>query len=57
MCIRDSRWTNGDQYSGQWVQGRKHGKGRMQWSNGDAWEGRFENDSQGTEGTLTRKGG
>ena len=31
-------WTNGDVYDGDWVDNKKHGKGKMTYPNGDLLE-------------------
>ena len=45
MCIRDS-------YTGAWLNGNKHGFGRLTWTSGDYWEGEFRDGQQTDNGQL-----
>ncbi len=33
------KYTNGDEYTGTWSQGKKHGKGVYTYSDGDYYDG------------------
>jgi hypothetical protein len=47
-------WTNGDMYTGQWVNDRKNGCGTFYWRNGDKYIGEFENDLRHGFGTYIK---
>ena len=38
------RWSNGDQYVGEWKDGKKHGLGKMTSLDGNFFEGTWKND-------------
>ena len=52
------QFSNGASYQGQWMNGKKDGRGILVWSNG-AWryEGTFKNDMKHGMGTLTFSNG
>jgi hypothetical protein len=31
-------------YEGEWLNGKKHGNGKLEWGNGDTYEGSFVDD-------------
>lgn len=35
-------WASGEQYAGEWLDNKKHGKGTMVYKNGDKYEGEWE---------------
>lgn len=37
-------WTSGEQYQGEWLDNKKHGKGTMTYKNGDRYEGEWEDN-------------
>jgi hypothetical protein len=37
-------YVNGDEYNGQWVNGKMHGRGKFVWSNGEVFDGDWAND-------------
>ncbi len=37
-------FSDGRIYEGDFLQGKKHGKGRYFWPNGQVYEGEFKND-------------
>jgi hypothetical protein len=44
--------TDGNTYTGMFVQGRKHGRGKNTFSNGNVYEGEFKNDVIEGEGAM-----
>ncbi len=38
------RYSNGDEYVGDWLDDKKHGAGSYTWANGDKYEGVFRDD-------------
>lgn len=38
------RWSNGDQYIGEFKEGQRNGRGKFIWKNGTTYEGQFIND-------------
>ena len=45
-------YNNGDVYKGNWVAGRKEGKGLYYYNDGSRYEGDFENDMMNGEGII-----
>ena len=43
---------NGDFYTGAWVNGNRHGLGRLTWTTGDYWEGEFRDGKQTDNGRM-----
>ena len=39
VVIADCKWSNGDSYDGEYVEGRKEGVGQFRSANGDTYEG------------------
>ena len=35
------RWADGMEYSGEWLNGKKHGQGKLTYANGHRYEGEF----------------
>ena len=35
-------YTNGSVYDGQWKEGEKHGKGKMEYDDGDIYDGEWK---------------
>ena len=35
---------SGDQYDGQWLNGKMHGRGKFTWSNGEVFDGEWAHD-------------
>jgi hypothetical protein len=50
------RWTNGA-YTGQWQDGKRHGKGVMVWDDGDIYDGDFMFDKRHGRGKYTYTSG
>ena len=42
-CLFRKLYQNGDSYEGDWVNGKRDGKGKMIYANGDAYEGDWVN--------------
>ncbi len=45
-------YTNGDKYSGDWVDGRKEGNGRYDWADSSYYIGEFKNDFRDGKGNY-----
>ena len=54
---RTEFYSNGDQYSGEFVNGKYNGNGTYTWANGDRYEGEFANGQIEGVGCLTFKNG
>ena len=39
------RYSNGERYEGEWLHGKKHGKGVFKQGNAVIYEGRFDHDA------------
>lgn len=48
-------YPNGDQYEGQWKDGKMHGSGKYEYSNGDRYDGDFHFDKKDGSGTYVWK--
>jgi hypothetical protein len=46
-------WPNGERYEGEWLDGRKHGSGKMQYVDGRAYIGAWVNDKKSGAGVMT----
>ena len=46
-------WSNGDQYVGEWKDGKFHGVGTLTWSNGIKYAGDWKNGIEDGIGTVT----
>ena len=44
--------TNGSEYEGDWINGKKHGKGIIVFKDGARYEGEFQNGSKHGIGTI-----
>jgi len=47
------KWTDGSEYSGDYVNNIKEGKGKFKWKNGRIFEGPFKGGKQHGIGKLT----
>lgn len=47
------KYTNGNVYEGEWVDGRKSGQGSQTWPSGEKYEGGWSNNREHGEGTKT----
>ncbi len=47
------KYTNGNVYQGEWVDGRKNGQGTQTWGNGEKYEGGWSNNREHGEGIKT----
>lgn len=45
-------WSNGDQFDGTLVNGKKEGKGKFSWSNGQRYSGDWEHDIPNGKGVI-----
>lgn len=48
--IETYKWANGDEYVGEFVDGKRTGQGKITWANGDSFTGQF------VEGEITGQG-
>ena len=46
------RYTNGDIYEGDWVNDKRHGRGKMIYKTGDIYEGNWVNDKRHGKGEI-----
>eukprot|EP00667_Euglena_gracilis_P007788 EG_transcript_7869 len=46
-------YPSGDRYTGQWLNGRKHGYGVAEFVSGNRYEGEWDNDFKHGKGTIT----
>ena len=46
-------WSNGDQYVGEWKDGKTHGVGTLTWSDGSKYAGEWRNGLENGKGRLT----
>mmetsp|Transcript_100214 Transcript_100214/g.173124 ORF Transcript_100214/g.173124 Transcript_100214/m.173124 type:complete len:441 (-) Transcript_100214:235-1557(-) len=46
-------YPSGDKYTGQWLNGRKHGYGVAEFVSGNRYEGEWDNDFKHGKGTIT----
>lgn len=51
------RWEDGSIYSGQWNNGKMHGRGVMKWPDGSSYAGEWNNGRRSGFGTYTWKSG
>jgi len=47
------KYPSGDRYTGQWLNGRKHGHGVAEFVSGNRYEGEWDNDFKHGKGTIT----
>ncbi|MDA9648853.1 hypothetical protein N9T54_00390 [Alphaproteobacteria bacterium] len=52
-CTGTYTWENGDEYDGDFLNDKKHGKGRYTWKSGSKYEGDWVNGKRTGEGVLT----
>jgi hypothetical protein len=45
-CYKTGKYSNGDRYEGEFVNGKFHGKGIYTWPDGRRYEGEYENDKK-----------
>lgn len=50
-------WPNGDVYTGNFWEGRRHGKGSMKFANGNRYDGQWKDDLFSGLGLLISKNG
>ena len=50
-------WRDGDSYSGQWKDGRKHGFGKYTWADGRSFSGSWQKDQMHGHGTCIFENG
>ena len=46
-------WAGGDQYIGEFKDGKQHGQGTLTWADGDQYVGDFVNGKRTGQGTYT----
>ena len=51
------RFTNGDEYSGNWSNGKPHGKGVYSFASGERYDGEMQDGKFNGQGTMTYPGG
>ena len=56
-CVRTHTHTNGDQYAGEWQNGKYHGQGTFTATYGGQYVGEFKNGKQHGIGTYTQREG
>ena len=49
-------WSNGKRYDGEWVDGKKHGRGKMTLANGNWYDGKWHDDYADGEGKAMING-
>ena len=52
-CVRTHTHTNGDQYIGEWQDGKYHGQGTFTAAYGGQYVGEYKNGKQHGQGTFT----
>jgi hypothetical protein len=45
-------YKDGSKYQGEWVAGKRVGRGRMDYANGDMYDGQWDNDKRHGTGIL-----
>ena len=50
------KWTDGNQYEGEYINNIKEGQGEFKWNDGKIYKGSFENGKPHGKGLLTIKG-
>ena len=50
-------YANGERYEGDFVNGKRHGRGRMEYANGDVYEGEYNMGKRHGQGTMTYAAG
>ena len=55
LCVSCHRWPDGETYSGDWLDGKKHGQGRHVFPDGREFEGEYKFDRWDGFGILTSK--
>ena len=53
MYVCKFRYPNGDTYDGEYLKGKRNGKGRYTYSNGDKYEGEFRENRKHGIGKAT----
>ena len=43
-------YSDGGYYEGQWLDGKRHGQGKMHWPSGDCYEGQWLDDKKHGQG-------
>ncbi|MGB5685814.1 MAG: hypothetical protein WBM35_08385 [Candidatus Electrothrix sp.] len=46
-------WPDGNEYSGDWIEGKRHGSGKFVWKNGTQYIGDWRDDKSTGKGTYT----
>jgi hypothetical protein len=52
-CFGTQTWADGDQYVGEWKDGKKHGQGTYTYANGNKYVGEVKDDKRHGQGTET----
>ena len=50
-------WPSGTKYTGEWKDGKPHGRGKMEYSNGEIYEGDFSNGLKEGHGVVRSANG
>ncbi len=45
LSLGSERWPDKSKYEGQYLEGKKHGKGVFSWPDGSSYEGQFKNNN------------
>lgn len=57
FIIGTLQWNDGNRYEGQWLKGRRHGKGTYIWPDGHKYEGDYVDEKRQGFGKYTWKNG
>ena len=57
MRLTEIRLKNMSIYSGEWLQGRRHGQGVLRWQDGSTYVGKWEQNYSQGQGKLSYIGG
>eukprot|EP01015_Nassula_variabilis_P031886 TRINITY_DN7291_c0_g1_i2.p2 TRINITY_DN7291_c0_g1~~TRINITY_DN7291_c0_g1_i2.p2 ORF type:complete len:129 (+),score=49.44 TRINITY_DN7291_c0_g1_i2:61-447(+) len=52
MCIRDSQYSDGKTYTGEWKRSKMNGRGVTKWSDGRYYEGEYIDDKKQGQGKF-----